>query len=259
MVQSLHGLTLLLTAALLVRLYREGLHARYRAFFAVLLFELLAGLTLYVISNRPKLYSEVYFATTAIGWVLQFLVLRELCLLVFEDHPGIRAGVRIGIMASLALAVIIPLASLGLAPIAANSKFPILEQFFRFHQSASFFLTILFAGTVAFVTWFPVALRRNIVFYCLGFSIQFIGDSTLLLFRNATFSDEWRHTAGVVDMLVGLAVVCLWLLWLNRAGEGPLVSVAQILRPQHASQALGTLRSLNAFLSRVSPKNEGDK
>lgn len=259
MAQLLHGLTLLLTAALLVRLYLEGLHARYRAFFAVLLFELLAGLALYVISNRPKLYSEVYFAITAIGWVLQFLVLSELCLLVFEDHPGIRAGVRIGIMVSLALAVVIPLASLGLAPIPANSKFPILEQFFRFHQSASFFLTILFAGTVAFVTWFPVALRRNIVFYCLGFSIKFIGDSTLLLFRNATFSDGWRRTAGVVDMLVGLAVVCLWLLWLNRAGEKPLVSVAQILRPQQAGQALGTLRHLNAFLSRVSPKSGGDR
>ena len=257
--QFLHGVTLFLTAALLVRLYLERLHVRYRAFFAVLLFELLAGLILYLAAGHRKLYSEIYFATSAIGWVLQYLVLRELCLLVFDDHPGIRAGVRIGILASLGLAIIIPLASLGLAPIPANTKFPILEQFFRFHQSATFFLTILFGGTVAFVTWFPVALRRNIVLYCLGFSIKFIGDSSLLLFRNATFSDEWRRTAGVVDMIVGLAVVCLWLLWLNRAGEQPLVSVAQILRPEQAGQALGTLRRLNAFLGGISPKNRRDK
>ena len=254
----LHGFTLLLTAALLVRFYAEGLHLRYRAFFAVLLFDLLTGLTLYVISD-PKRYSEVYFVTTAIGWVLQYLVLRELCLLVFEDHPGIRTGVRIGIQVSLGLAIVIPVASLALAPIHPNSKSPLLELFFRFHQSASFFLTILFAGTVAFVTWFPVALRRNIVFYCLGFSLKFIGNSALLLFRNATFSHEWQRAAGVVDMIVGLSVISLWLLWLNRAGEQPLVSIGQVLGPEHAGEAMATLRRLNAFLGRVLPKNDEDK
>jgi|GEM_PF-5512399 len=100
--------------------------------------------------------------------------------------------------------------------------YPILETFFLFHQSATFFLTVLFAGTVAFVAWFPIALRRNIVLYCLGFSIKFFGESALLLFRNA---------------------------WLNSAGEAPLVSVGQLLRPGQTRQALLHLDRINRFLS----------
>ena len=258
MTQLLHVLTLVLTGALLVRLRIEGLHWLYRAFFASLAFELTAGGLLYFVSPRSNLYSQLFFGSTAITWVLTYLVLRELCLLVFHDHPGIEAAVRIGIWLSLVLAVLIPLGTLALARI-RESSFPLLDQFFLFHQSATFFLTVLFAGTVAFVTWFPVPLRRNIVLYCLGFSIKFIGGSAVLLFRNATVSADWRRIAGMADMALGLVAVLLWLVWLNRAGERPLVSVGQLLRPDQAVQALRRLDSLNTFLARVLPKKRGDK
>ncbi len=81
----------------------------------------------------------------------------------------------------------------------------------------------------------------------------------LFLFRNVTFSPQWRRNAGVVDMIVGLAVVGLRLVWLSRAGEQPLVSVARVLRPAQAGQALGNLNRLNAFLASVLPTRRSDK
>jgi hypothetical protein len=252
--QLLHGLTLGLTAALLVRLYMESLHKLYRAFYAALAFDLAMSVAMYFVPPRSNLYSELFFASTAIGWVLRYLVLRELCLLVFRDHPGIKAAVAMGVRVSLVLAILIPLATLALAQF-RETVYPILDKFFLFHQSATFFLTVLFAGTVAFVAWFPVSLRRNIVLYCLGFSIKFIGESALLLFRNATISLEWRRTASIVDMFIGLLAVSIWLVWLNRAGEKPLVSVGQYLRPAQASEAMHHLNSINTYLTGVLPRN----
>jgi hypothetical protein len=252
--QILHGLTLALTAGLLARLWREGLHARYRSFFAALVFELASGLLLYWASGSRNLYSEIFFATTAINWVLRYLVLRELCLLVFHDHPGIEAAVRVGVRLSLVLAITIPLGVLLAARIRSDSRYPLLDTFFLFHQSATFFLTFLLTGTVVFVAWFPVALRRNIVLYCIGFSIKFLGESALLLFRNATISREWRQTAATIDMVVGLTVVAIWTLWLSRKGEQPLVSVGQLLRPNQADRALRHLDRLNSTLANVLPR-----
>ena len=106
--QLLHGLTLFLTAALLIRLWREGLHTRYKAFVAALAFELVTGVLIYLTPPRRNLRAELFFVSTAIGWVFRFLVLRELCLLVFNDHPGIKAADGIGIRVSLALAIVNP-------------------------------------------------------------------------------------------------------------------------------------------------------
>ena len=224
------------------------MHTKYKAFLAALAFELVTGVLIYLTPPRRNLRAELFFVSTAIGWVFRFLVLRELCLLVFNDHPGIKAADGIGIRVSLALAIVIPLATLALARY-REMVYPILETFFLFHQSATFFLTVLFAGTVAFVAWFPIALRRNIVLYCLGFSIKFFGESALLLFRNATISTEWRRAANMVDMIIGLTAVLLWLVWLNSAGEAPLVSVGQLLRPGQTRQALLHLDRINRFLS----------
>ena len=253
--QVLHIGNLLLLAALLVRLWRQGLHARYRAFFASLVFDLASGLAMYLAKPGSNLYSEIFFGSIALGVIVRFLVLRELCLLVFHDHPGIESAVRIGVRTSLALAVCIPLVVLGLARLRTGSAYPLLEQFFLFYQSAAFFLTILFAGTVIFVAWFPVALRRNIILYCLGFSVKFIGESALLLLRNIVISPRWRTLASDADMVLEVGTALLWLIWLNRAGEQPLVSIGQRFRGEQAEVALQRLDSLNRSLSGVLHKN----
>ncbi len=246
---------LLLHAALLVRLWREGLHARYRAFYASIAFDWCAAVAMYLVRPNSNLYSEIFFASTAIAWVLRYLVLRELCVLVFHDHPGIESAVRLGVRVSLVLAVLTPLAILTLARLRTGSVFPLLDQFFLFHQSVAFFLTILFAGTVGFVAWFPVALRRNIVLYCLGFSVRFIGGSALLFLRNVVSSASWRTAASEVDMTLDVGTALLWLIWLNRAGEQPLVSIGKHFRKEQAAVAMERLENLNRSLSEVVRKN----
>lgn len=253
--QALQTLGLLLPAALLVRLWREGLHTRYRAFYASLAFDCCAAAAMYLARPNSNLYSEIFFASTAIAWVLRYRVLRELCVLVFHDHPGIESAVRLGVRVSLVLAILTPLAILALARVQSGSVFPLLDQFFLFHQSVAFFLTILFSGTVAFVAWFPVALRRNILLYCLGFSVRFIGGSILLLLRNVVTSTSGRIVASQVDMTLEVGTALLWLIWLNRAGEQPLVSIGRHFRGEHAAAAMERLESLNRSLSEVVRKN----
>jgi hypothetical protein len=249
--QILHGLSIFLTAALLVRLWLEGLWTRYPAFTAAIGFELLTTGALYLTPPRSNLYAQLFFANAALELGLHYWVLRELCMLVFEDHPGIEAAVRIGVKGSLGLAAAIPLVILAAATLQPNAPFPRLERYFLFYQSGSFFLTILFAGTVLFVAWFPVALRRNIVLYCVGFSLKLVGVSASLLLRNSAFSDSWKQLSNTAFMWTGLFTLVFWLIWINRAGEESRVSLSRGFRASNAEKAVRQLEGLNRTLSEV--------
>jgi hypothetical protein len=225
----LHLLILLLTAALLMRLRHEGLHRVYPAFFNWLLFELASSVVMYAIPVRTK----------AVSWGLTYLVLRELCLMVFRQHPGIEAAVRIGIWISLGLALAIPAGILLLARFQGGTAYPQLKAFFLVYQSAMFFLTILFAGAVLFVAWFPVRLRRNLVVYCFGFSLKFIAETALLLLHNFSPSLTFQSIASDMNLAAAIAVMI---------GEPPFVSVAQQWHPARSQALMERLEKLNQTL-----------
>lgn len=242
---------LALIAAVLLKLWRHGLFRRYPAFVAALCFMLVSGCVLRLIPIRTNAYALTYMATQVIAWTLRFFVLRELSRLILVDHRGIREAVRIGMWISLALATLIPCGIAVSMQINSAARFPWLQAYFLLHQSVTTFFAILVVGTLAFLAWFPVRLRRNLLVYCLGFSLQYLAQSAAILVFNLTESDSIRSAAGVADQVVTAGVLLIWLVKLSREGELPMVSIGHRWNPSAADQSLRQLAELNDTLTKA--------
>lgn len=241
----------MLYLGLIIRLWREGLHTKYPAFLTWLGFELISGVALYLAPARSNLYGEIYVATSVVGWAILYFVLRELCLLLFADHPGIAAAVRMGIWVSFGAAIVVTAGILLLTPDVSGARFPLLRAFFSMYQAVMFFFCILFVGTIAFVAWFPVVLRRNTIAYCVGFSVGFVVESTATLAQNVIPESAGPYLSFVTlfSQVLSTAILMIWIVLLNRAGERTSHSVGHRWRPDESRQVLDRLEDLNETLA----------
>lgn len=247
----LHGASVLLSAVLAVRLWLEGLHTRYRAFFAWLILDLVSGLRLMFIPLRSNLYTVTFIASTMVGWVVLFFVLRETTRLLFSDHPGIEAAARIGIWVSFGAAIASTVALLVFTPESAANQVPLLRPFFLLYQSFTFFAAILFIGSILFLTWFPVALRRNIVVYCLGFSIKFVAEAAILLLHNLVRPLSFGSAVSTLHLSCSVLIFMIWVTLLSREGEAPMVTVGHRWKPSETEPLLRHLDEVNRSLAGV--------
>lgn len=245
----LHNLGGVLFFVLMLRMWREGLHARYPAFFSWLALNLVSLVALRFIGYRTNAYGQVFIAATVVGWIVLYFVLRELCKLLFADHPGIAAAVRLGIWVSFGAAIAVALASWGFLPNDSAKAFPLLQVFFSLYQAVMFFLSILFAGTILFVAWFPVSLRRNTIAYCLGFSLNFLLEGVTMLARNVPALAPYEASVGLVNQCITLVILSIWIGLLNRGGEQSALSVGHRWKPEESGAVLDRLEGLNDSLA----------
>lgn len=234
---------------MLIRLWREGLAGRYPAFFAYNAVVLASGIMLAAIPRHSNRYAIGYVGFSIVTWICLFFVLRELSRLLFEDHPGIEAAVRIGIWLSLAAAVVSSVVLLLVSPEEPTKAFPLLRAFFFLYQSMMFFLAVLFVGPLAFLAWFPVSLRRNIVVYSFGFSLKFITGAAVVLLHNFRPKYAYNEAVSLAHQVLEVAVLVTWLVFLSRAGETPKITVARKWSEADAQATLQRLDSLNDALS----------
>lgn len=249
MAQYLQITGILLTALILIRLWREGLAGRYPAFLSYNAVVLVTGLVLMGIPRNSNGYAPAYAVVSILDWICLFFVLRELSRLLFEDHPGIEAAVRLGIWLSLAAAVLTSVVLLLISPDEPTKAFPLLRAFFFLYQSMMFFLAVLFVGPLVFLAWFPVSLRRNIVVYSFGFSLKFITGAATVLLHNFRPKYAYNEAVSLLHQVLEVAVLMTWLVFLNRAGETPKITVARKWDEAEAQATLRRLDSLNDALS----------
>ncbi len=246
---------LVLTALLLVKVWNQGLVPRYPAFAAALAFALVSGVALRMTPVQTKSYALIYAASQLGDWVLRYFVLRELSLQILNDHRGIREAVRSGMWVSLGLATLIPCGVAVFMRANPNSRFPWLEAYFLLHQSVSAFFAFLVLGTLLFLAWFPIRLRRNLVIYCVGYSVQFLAQAGAMLANNLASTESIRNLAGLSYQIVGLCINLVWLVWLSRAGEVPMVSVGHRWNEAAGDNSMRQLNDLNATLANVLRRN----
>lgn len=237
--------------ALMIRLWREGLQTRYPAFFAWLGLQALSSVALRGVSFQSNLYAEIYMVTSALSWLMLYFVLRELCRLLFADHPGIAAAVRIGIWVSFGAAVCAAAGLLVFFPDNSAQGFPLLQAFFSLYKAVMLFLSILFVGTILFVAWFPVALRRNTIAYCLGFSLTFLMEGGTMLARNFPYFADYAPSLGLINQGFAISILLIWLVMLDRAGEQAIMAVGHRWNVDESAQVLDSLNGLNETLAKA--------
>lgn len=253
---ALHWLSLLLSVILLVRLFEQRLHRTYKWFFLLWLIDTARTLVLLQVPQMTNRYTEIFFGTMPLLWVLYFLVLREMLEKVMADHRGIASAAAQAMYVALGSAVVISVAlawpELGSRE---SAKYNMLMSMFIMHRVVMATLLLLLLALGGFLLWFPVRLRRNVVSYSLGFLIYFFGMAVLLLIHNvlAARLSLWLSTAHLV---VANLVIGYWILTLNRAGETLAATVGGRWNREQAEEAVRQLEAINNALGRANRKLE---
>jgi hypothetical protein len=103
-----------------------------------------------------------------------------------------------------------------------------------------------------FLSKYPVPLSRNVVVHTVIYSIFFLSDALVLLWRTL-LGYNVDNVFNVVSTAVSSACAVAWWLMLSARGEEVQVHVPQI-RPESEERILQQLDLLNATLLKVSRK-----
>jgi hypothetical protein len=230
------------------KLAHEGLHRRYPVLVGYLIYLSLHRIYPLLMDFRSRSYFYVWLVTEPINWIFQILVVRELCGLVLERHPGLTTAGRWMMYGGTAISAAISL--LSLLP-RITSALPHRSRLLGYAMAAdrgvNFSLAIFLLLMLALASRYPVPLNRNVVVSTVVFTASFLSNTLGALLM--TVFD--LRVGPVVDAtLMGIHAACMlaWFLLLNRRGEEVKFAWPPF-SPDQERRLLGHLDSLNRTFS----------
>ena len=244
-----------LSGVLVCRLVFSRLVPTYRFFFAAIVLSIVRSVVTLRMDQYSKSYLNFWRATEPVTWLLNTLVVLELCSLIFKEYRGIQVLGRRTIYASLAAAVLISM--ILLAPTWRHSDQPILslQRFLMVERGVDSALVILLLVLLAFLALLPIPLSRNVVIHSILYATYFLSSSIGIFIANVTSAG----TLIVISAcLMGVSFLCLsaWNLLLSREGETKVAIMPKPLPAAYEQRLVEQLSSINATLLRASSKVE---
>ena len=205
-------------AVLAWRLYRTQLHRVYRWFFAYVTFETVRVAVMSSLDIRTNLYTELYFVTQPITWILYLLVLLELNQAALRNHPGIASFGRKFVGWALIGATVASLASLFLDLSSPSSGSAYVATFLLIERLVMLSLLLFLLLLTAFLAYFPIPVNRNLVIHARIFAIFFFFKTLVLIFRNM-MSGDTIYTINTAVQVLSLVCLTGWITLLSKEGE----------------------------------------
>ena len=218
----------------------------YRILLLYFLVDLLASL-LGLGFDRRYAY-QAYYVGQAVKWILAFWFILDLYGRVLAPHPALAKFGRaaVGVLLAVAVAVSLPGFLLELyRPYDPDLNFFLFSRFERTADSAVAILLLLIS---AFLVWYPVKMRRNVVSYLAGFTVYFTVRAVGL-----TAMDWWRIYFQQVDaavLAVALGCMVFWAVVMRPEGETQTVS-GHGWNPQEAERLSLQLDHANEWMARL--------
>ncbi|MEZ5403429.1 MAG: hypothetical protein R2729_27355 [Bryobacteraceae bacterium] len=251
--QVLHVVAMAAMAGLLIRIRTLGLSAVYPWFTAMIAASLAVSLGSQAIGRLTSLYAYYYFASTAVLWVLQFLVIRELYRNVLLDHTGLAAFgkwlVYGGGAIALAVAALMawPEVRAAETPLFQIPQSRLIRSFFVIQRTVASALAFLIAIISVFLAWFPIRVRRNTLLIWAGVATLLLSQAILLLVRNLGGS-AW--TLALSTGYQCLETAC-FLLWWRKFGAREALPSAQLRTGGDEARLSEQLNEINEALLRL--------
>jgi hypothetical protein len=233
---------------LIVRFWWTGLYRIYVYFFAYLLLLLTQTIVLTSVPFQSTAYRDCFLITEGLIVCSYSLIVLELYSVILHDLHGIASVSRryIKITLGLAVAASAVLLMFEKAPGAA------VAPFLRFERVAVSSLVVFVILISAFLLYYPVHLRRNVLVYSIGYAFYFLIKAAALFVSNVDV--RW---IGLFDTLrIAAATACLifWAFLLNRKGENLTVTAGHQWIPEDEERLLSRLEALNSNLLRAARK-----
>jgi len=243
-------LNLAAVVVLLLRLFTLGLFRIYRSLFFYLLTYTLQFVATAVFPIRSTAYSYSYMVGESANLALSMMVVLELYKFSLAGQPALAGFGRKTVGYALALAAVVAAGGVmldaGIPP--GESRFR--HYFFTAERTMDFTILMFLLFITAFMMWFPVKIRRNIVFYIGGFAVFYFSRTFGLLMINV-LPAVWLKL--ITNFLMACSVGCLlaWLFGLRRETEDFTTIVGHRWNPAAAKRLTAQLDAINVTLAHL--------
>jgi hypothetical protein len=251
----LQALLLLGSAGVAVKLVTSGLYKKYPVFFVYFVFRIPNSLWPLFLDLRSDAYFYTYLFTLPITVVFYILLVTELYRLVLEEYQGLQTAGRWAMYASVVGAIAISVLTLiptikPSMPQRSKAMFFVVVSERGVYTALAIFIVLL----LAFLSRYPIKLRRNVRVHAVAYSIFFLNGGLVTLSRSVLGMKE-LGTVTAVNMGLNLACLFSWLILLNPAGE--ILAGRKPAASEHERRLMMQLDGLNAAMMRVSRQKLG--
>ena len=247
--------TILLTAAVLVKLWSSDLIRIYKLLFLYLASDVLSSFIGLFIPFRSAAYGNYYFSTETIRIIIASFMLVEISSLALERQPALARFVRSIVGYMLAAAAVIPVIVLFTDRSASAGTHRYVRVFLLFEQTMDATMAIFLILISIFLAWFPVRMRRNVIVYIGGFIVWSLSRSAMVHVINQWFNNRYLNSAtNIVQMCVIWGCLCFWMFGLQREGEARTAVVGHLWNRAEADRLTEQLDSINDGLARLRRK-----
>lgn len=235
--------------ALLFRLAVGGLLNRYWLFALYIAVNGSEVLVPAFIRFNTDRYFIAFMVFEGIKLVLTALVILDMYSLVFKDFPGIFRTAHNFIRYALLAAIAFSIALMAFEQVSLT----VFQGFYVFDRAITTSLLLFVIFITGFLSFFPVPLRRNILFYTIGYTIFFLAKSAGF-FLLTTGGFAWAAKISIALDAVTIACLLLWIWKLSPSGEAQTVSFGFQWRREDEERVRQQLEAINASLLRVAKK-----
>lgn len=236
---------------LLTKFLHSGLYGKYRYFAWYLAFESIRMPVMWLIPFRSPTYAHVYFATQPIIWLIYVLVVLELFQLVLRNHAGIASLGKKALTWSLVVSASVSAATLLFQLQEKTRESAVLFNFALLERLMMTSLLILLLCLIAFLSYFPVPLTRNVRVHAMIFATYFAARTAVFWVRTL-FGEQVAPALNLVLLALSVGCIIAWMLLLTKSGEA--LAHRRRMAPDSEARLLAQLTSINETLLRSSKK-----
>lgn len=257
------GVAILGSVLTILRIFASGLYRRYRIFFAYFIFRVVyttAGLIVTRLKGLPGgdgtqsyLYFDLYFYSVPFLLLAYILVVIELYSLVLERYRGLytlgRWAMYGAVLISSTISIVTLLPKLG-------PSLPEPSRRLMYELAAERGIELALVIFILLIVWFlskyPVPLSRNVLVHTVIYSVFFLSDALVLLWRTV-LGYHVTDTVNAIAGAISAACTIAWAFLLTAHGEEVRAQLPQ-LRPGAEERILRQLDALNSTLLKASRK-----
>ena len=236
-------------AGVLLRMLQYRIASTYRYLAWYLLAQVGVGLALLPFSVNSNLYAVIYLGGETLYILLSIAAVLEIYRLTLADRPALAAFGRRAVIYLLAASGLIAAAGFWLDAAVRPGQSLILHRFWSVERTVELMLVVALLAASAFLLWFPVRVRRNIVVYVVGFVLHFVASSSVLLLTNLLPQAVLR-TLGTAMMALELVSTLIWLVGLRAESRDTSAVTGHRWNPDALEALTAQLDAINAALSR---------
>jgi len=235
--------------ALLIRLGLYRLVFVYRWLTAYILAYAVEFVVAATIPLRSTLYGYLYMLGESVDLLLSIFIVLELVGLSLAEHRALAVFGRKAVACTIGLAALLAAGGVMLDSVVLPGQSRFMHRFFTAERSLDFTVLVVLLVISAFMLWFPVKLRRNIVFYIGGFAVFYFSRTFGLLTINLLPPGSLKVITNVL-MCCSAGCLIAWLFGLRRENEDPTTVVGHRWNPAAMERLSGQLEAINATLVR---------